>query len=48
MALKNIIEPLQNWNFIEIEKRGTSKIVSLSEDGKKALKFLHPFNKFSL
>ncbi len=42
MALKNIIELLQNWNFIEIEKRGTSKIVFLSEDGKKALKFLHP------
>ena len=38
MALKNIIEPLQNWNFIEIEKRGTSNIVSLSEDRKKSLK----------
>jgi hypothetical protein len=31
----NKLDPLQNWNFIEIEKRGTSKIVSLSEDGKK-------------
>ena len=42
MALKNIIEPLQNWNFIEIEKRGTSNIVSLSKEGKNALKFLNP------
>ena len=42
MALKNIIESLQNWNFIEIEKRGTSNIVSLSEDGKNALRFLNP------
>jgi hypothetical protein len=42
MALKNIIEPLQNWGFIEIEKRGTSNIVSLSKDGKNALKFLNP------
>ena len=40
--LKNIIEPLQNWNFIEIEKMGTSKIVSLSKEGKNALKFLNP------
>ena len=42
MALKNIIEPLRNWNFIEIEKRGTSNIVFLTEDGKNALKFLNP------
>jgi hypothetical protein len=42
MALKNLIEPLQNWNFIEIEKIGTSNIVSLSEDGKNALRFLNP------
>ena len=41
MALKNIIEPLRNWNFIEIEKRGTSNIVSLIKDGKNALKFLN-------
>lgn len=42
MALKNIIESLQTWNFIKIEKKGTSNIVSLSEDGKNALKFLNP------
>jgi Family of unknown function (DUF6293) len=43
MALnKNIIEPLQNWNFIDIEKIGNSKIVSLSTDGRNALKFLNP------
>jgi hypothetical protein len=39
---KNIIEPLENWNFINIEKIGNSKIVSLSIDGKNALKFLNP------
>ena len=44
MALnKNIIEPLQNWNFIDIEKIGTSKIVTLSTDGTNALKFLNPY-----
>ena len=43
MALnKNIIEPLQNWNFIDIEKIGTSKIVTLSTDGRNALQFLKP------
>ena len=42
MALKNLIEPLQNWNFIEIEKKGTSNIVSLSQEGKNALQFLNP------
>jgi hypothetical protein len=43
MALnKNIIEPLQNWNFIDIEKIGNSKIVTLSTDGRNALKFLNP------
>ena len=31
----NKLDPLQNWNFIEIEKRVPVKIVSLSEDGKK-------------
>jgi len=43
MALnKNIIEPLQNWNFINIKKIGNSKIVTLSTDGLNALKFLNP------
>jgi len=42
MALNtNILEPLQKWNFVTIEKSGKSKIVSLSEDGKNALKFLN-------
>lgn len=43
MALNtNIVDPLQKWNFITIEKRGKSKIVTLSEDGRNALKFLNP------
>ena len=42
MALNtNILDPLQKWNFVNIEKSGKSKIVSLSEDGKNALKFLN-------
>ena len=42
MALNtNILDPLQKWNFVHIEKSGKSKIVSLSEDGKNALKFLN-------
>jgi len=41
MALNtNILDPLQKWNFVTIEKSGKSKIVSLSDDGKNALKFL--------
>lgn len=43
MALNtNILDPLQKWNFVNIEKSGKSKIVSLTEDGKNALKFLNP------
>ena len=42
MALnKNILEPLQKWNFVTVEKSGKRKIVYLSNDGKNALKFLH-------
>ena len=41
MALNtNILDPLQKWNFVTIEKSGKRRIVSLSEDGKNALKFL--------
>ena len=41
MALnKNIIEPLQKWNFITIDKSGKRKLITLSDDGKNALKFL--------
>lgn len=42
MALNtNILDPLQKWNFVNIEKIGKSKIVSLSDDGRNALKFLN-------
>jgi hypothetical protein len=42
MALNtNRLEPLKKWNFVTIEKRGKSKIVSLSDDGKNALRFLN-------
>lgn len=42
MALNtNILDPLQKWNFVTIEKIGKRRIVTLSEDGKNALKFLN-------
>ena len=42
MALDtHILGPLQKWNFVTIEKSGKRRIVSLSEDGENALKFLN-------
>ena len=42
MALDtHILGPLQKWNFVSIEKSGKRKIVTLSEDGENALKFLN-------
>ena len=42
MALnKNLIEPLLRWKFITESKVGSHHIVSLTEDGKHALKFLN-------
>ena len=42
MALDtHILGPLQKWNFVTIEKSGKRRIVSLSEDGKNALKFIN-------
>lgn len=42
MALnKNLIEPLMDWKFIDVEKIGSSHIVSLTNEGLNALRFLH-------
>jgi hypothetical protein len=42
MALnKNLIEPLLRWQFITESKVGSHHIISLTEDGKHALKFLN-------
>ena len=42
MALnKNLIEPLLDWRFITESKVGSHHIISLTEDGKHALKFLN-------
>jgi Family of unknown function (DUF6293) len=42
MALnKNLIEPLLGWRFITESKVGAHHIISLTEDGKHALKFLN-------
>src|ERR671918_195231 len=42
MALnKNLIEPLMDWKFISVEKLGARHIVSLTDEGINALRFLH-------
>jgi predicted transcriptional regulator len=42
MALnKNLIEPLMDWKFIDVEKIGSRHIVSLTDEGINALRFLH-------
>jgi hypothetical protein len=42
MALnKNLIEHLMEWKFISVEKIGARHIVSLTEEGINALRFLH-------
>jgi hypothetical protein len=42
MALnKNLIEPLMEWKFISVEKIGSRHIVSLTDEGINALRFLH-------
>jgi hypothetical protein len=42
MALnKNLMEPLMDWKFINIEKIGARHIVSLTNEGINALRFLH-------
>lgn len=42
MALnKNLIEPLLAWRFISESKIGSHHVISLTEDGKHALKFLN-------
>ena len=42
MALnKNLIEPLMDWKFISVEKMGSRHIVSLTDEGLNALRFLH-------
>jgi hypothetical protein len=42
MALnKNLIEPLLDWRFITESKVGSHHVISLTDDGKHALKFLN-------
>jgi hypothetical protein len=42
MALnKNLMEPLMDWKFISVEKMGSRHIVSLTDEGINALRFLH-------
>ena len=38
---KNLIEPLMEWKFIGVEKIDARHIVSLTDDGVNALRFLH-------
>ena len=42
MALnKNLIEPLMDWKFISVKKIGARHVVSLTNEGINALRFLH-------
>jgi predicted transcriptional regulator len=42
MALnKNLIEPLLDWNFITVDKIGSRHVISLTNEGRNALKFLN-------
>ena len=46
MALnKSLIEPLMEWKFIAVEKIGARHMVSLTDDGINALRFLHEKNE---
>ena len=41
MALnKTLIEPLRSWRFITVEKVGSHHVVSLTNEGRDALRFL--------
>jgi hypothetical protein len=41
MALnKTLIEPLRSWRFIAVEKVGSHHVVSLTDEGRDALRFL--------
>ncbi|MEX0862546.1 DUF6293 family protein [Nitrosopumilus sp.] len=37
---KNIIQPLEQWKFIEIEKIGRNRWIKITEEGKNAAEFL--------
>jgi len=37
---KNIIQPLEEWGFIETEKIGRNRWIKITEDGRNASKFL--------
>jgi Family of unknown function (DUF6293) len=42
MALnKNLIDPLLEWDFITVSKQGAHHIVSVTDEGRNALKFLN-------
>jgi len=37
---KNIIQPLEEWGFIDVEKVGRNRWIKITEDGKNASEFL--------
>ena len=38
---KNLIDPLLEWKFITVNKQGAHHIVSVTDEGRNALKFLN-------
>ena len=42
MALnKNLIDPLLEWKFITVNKQGAHHMITLTDEGRNALKFLN-------
>ncbi|HEY7082524.1 MAG TPA: hypothetical protein VH500_22775, partial [Nitrososphaeraceae archaeon] len=42
MALnKNLIDPLLAWKFITVNKQGAHHMITLTDEGRNALKFLN-------
>ena len=37
---KNIIQPLEEWGFIKVEKVGRNRWISITEEGSNASEFL--------
>jgi hypothetical protein len=42
MALnKNLLEPMLSWKFITVSKVGSNHVVSMTNEGRDALRFLN-------
>ncbi|MCJ8306305.1 MAG: hypothetical protein HRU07_04570 [Nitrosopumilus sp.] len=37
---KNIIQPLEEWGFIDVQKIGRNRLITITQEGKNASEFL--------